>query len=101
MIDDDSRRRLFDVENQAEAANARARAAGEARDRLREHSRRLENEVSIACAIASELFATLVGSAPEAAHRALESILSHYDKYQGNQDFPNLRELLSKLARSA
>jgi len=99
MIDEELRR-IFEAENRTHAANERASAAMEARDDLRLDVRRLEKETLITCAIANELFSTLVGLAPHVARCASESVLSHHDKYRDNPEFPNVSELLATLART-
>ena len=95
---DDAHRRAFDAETQAEDATARANAAAEGKDRLREDHSRLERELSIAGAIASDLFSALLAADPLLAHRASQAILFQYGKYQDSQEFPNVRDLLARLA---
>jgi hypothetical protein len=99
MIDHETRRRLLDVRNQADAANARADAAAASRDLARASVHRLQQEVSIAATIASETLAILAKLDPWSASRFSESVLSHYEKYQNNRDFPNVADLLTRVAK--
>jgi len=99
MIDHETRRRLLDVRNQADAANARADAAAASRDSARASVHRLQQEVSIAATIASETLAILAKLDPWSASRFSESVLSHYEKYQNNRDFPNVADLLTRVAK--
>jgi hypothetical protein len=99
MIDHEARRRLLDTQNQADAANARADAAAASRDLARESAHRLQQEVSIAVAIASETLAILAKLDPWSASRFSESVLSHYEKYQNNRDFPDIADLLTRVAK--
>lgn len=98
MIDDEAHRRAFDAEIQAHAATARADAAVETRDFLRDDRHRLEKEASIAVSIAGEIFSTLLFTHPRLADRLSQSILSQYEQYQDNCKFPNVCELLDRLA---
>jgi glutathione S-transferase len=100
MIYDDAHRRACDAENQAHAANARAATAAEARDRLREDVRRLEKELSTTASIAGELFSTLLAADPQLAGCVSQSVLSQYGNYRESQEFPNISELLARLARA-
>ena len=97
MIDDEAHRRAFDAEIQAHAATARADAAVETRDFLREDLNRLEKEASIAVSIAGEIFSTVLFTHPRLAGRLSQSILSQYGRYQDNRRFPNVGELLDRL----
>jgi len=92
MIDQEARRRLLDAQNQADAAAA-------SRDLARESVHRLQQEVSIAATIASETLAILAKLDPWSASRFSESVLSHYEKYQNNRDFPNVADLLTRVAK--
>lgn len=99
MVEHDAQCRLLDALNQADAANARAEAAAASRDLARESVQRLQNEVSIAVAIATETLAILAKLDPWSARRFSQSVLSHYEKYQNNRDFPDLADLLTRIAR--
>ena len=92
MIDHETRRRLLDVRNQADAAAA-------SRDLARASVHRLQQEVSIAATIASETLAILAKLDPWSASRFSESVLSHYQNYQNNRDFPNVADLLTRVAK--
>jgi len=92
MIDQEARRRLLDAQNQADAAAA-------SRDLARASVHRLQQEVSIAATIASETLAILAKLDPWSASRFSESVLSHYEKYQNNRDFPNVADLLTRVAK--
>ena len=92
MIDQEARRRLLDAQNQADAAAA-------SRDLARESVHRLQQEVSIAATIASETLAILAKLDPWSVSRFSESVLSHYEKYQNNRDFPNIADLLTRVAK--
>jgi len=92
MIDQEARRRLLDAQNQADAAAASG-------DLARESVHRLQQEVSIAATIASETLAILAKLDPWSASRFSESVLSHYEKYQNNRDFPNVADLLTRVAK--
>jgi hypothetical protein len=95
---DDAHRRAFDAETQAQDETARANAAAEGKDRLRADCSRLERELWITGAIASELFSALLAADPLLADRASQAILFQYGKYQVSQEFPNVRDLLERLA---
>jgi hypothetical protein len=99
MIDHETRRRLLDAQNLADAANARADAAAASRDLARESVHRLQQEVSIAATIASESLEILAKLDPWSGSRFSESVLSHYEKYQNNRDFPNIADLLTRVAK--
>ena len=99
MIEDDAQRRVVDAERQANAAIARAEAATASRDLARESVHRLEREVSIAVAIASETLSILAKLDPWSASRFSESVLFHYEKYQNNRDFPSIADLLTRVAK--
>jgi hypothetical protein len=99
MIDPDAQRRVFDAVTETHHANARANAAAETGELLREDIGRLQKELSITSSIAAELFSTLLASDPERAWRVSESVLSQYEKYQDDSHFPNVRDLLSTISR--
>src|SRR5688572_12492524 len=99
MIDDDPHRHAFDAQMQAHAANSRANAAAETCDLLREDLSRLEKEVSITAAIASEAFSALLAGDPERAGRLSQSVLSQYEKYRDSREFPSVSELLNRFGR--
>ena len=99
MIDPDAQRRTFDAVLATHDAHARDSAAAEARELLREDIRRLQKELLITSSIATELFSTLLASDPERAWCVSESVLSQFEKYRDDSDFPNVRDLLSALSR--
>ena len=99
MIDRDADRRVFDAENQAHAASARAEATAESRDIARDNANRLQKEVSIAVAIASETISMLAKLDRWSASRFSESVLSQYGKYENSREFPNIADLLTHVAR--
>lgn len=99
MIDPDAQRRAFDAAVETQCANARASAAAEAREWLREDIARLQKELVVTSSIAAELFSTLLASDPERAWSVSESILSQHEKYRDDSHFPNVRDLLSAFSR--
>src|SRR5687767_4218957 len=98
MIDDDTRRHVFDALIEAHAANARANPTTETCDLLRADLSRLEKEVLISASIAREAFSALLGGDPQGAGRLSQSVLSQYEKYRDNCEFPNVSELLAGFA---
>jgi len=99
MIDPDAQRRAFDAAMETHRANARAGAAAETREGLREDIGRLQKELLITSSIAAELFSTLLASDPERAWSVSESILSKHEKYRDDSHFPNVRDLLFTFSR--
>lgn len=99
MIDPDAQRRAFDAAVETHCANARASAAAETRERLREDIGRLQKELVITTSIAAEVFSTLLAADPEGAWRVSESVLSKHERYRDDSHFPNVRDLLSTFSR--
>lgn len=99
MIDPDAQRRAFDADVETHSANARATAAAEARELLREDMGRLRKELLVISSIAAELFSTLLASDAERARCVSESLLSQHERYQDDPRFPNVADLLDTLSR--
>jgi hypothetical protein len=97
MIEQDAYRRAFDAENEGLAANARADAAVASRDAARASVARLETEISIAAAIAVEVFSMLAKRDLMSASCVSESVRSHYAKYCDSREFPNIADLLTRI----
>jgi hypothetical protein len=99
MIDLDAQRRAFDAVMETHHANARASAAAETGELLREDIGRLQKELLITSSIAAELFSTLLASDSERAWRVSELVLSQHEEYQDDSHFPHVRDLLSTFSR--
>ena len=99
MIDADAQRHAFDAVMQAHDANARASAATETREMLREDIGRLQKELLVTSSIAGELFSTLLASHPERAWRVSVALLLQHEKYQDDSHFPHIRDLLATFSR--
>lgn len=99
MIDFDAQRRTFNAIRGIEDANARATAAAETCDLLREDIRRLRKELLITTSIATELFSALVHADSERAWQVSDSVLSDHREYRESCDFPDVRDLLSTFSR--
>ena len=82
MIDPDAQRRAFDAAVETHCANARASAAAETREWLREDMSRLQKATD-----------------PERAWSVSESILQKHEEYRDDSQFPNVRDLLSTFSR--
>jgi hypothetical protein len=60
---------------------------------------RLESELLVAVAIARETLSTLRRTDPQCAARCAKALLSSYNMYRNNRDYPNLSDLLDTVAR--
>jgi hypothetical protein len=89
----------FDAENRAVAAEAQAKVAAERRDMLMGQLTRLEKELIVTVAIAREALSALQSGDGPRAGRLAEVVLSRYDNYRANRDYPNLSDLLNVVAR--
>jgi hypothetical protein len=99
MFDSDVYRQAFDAENRASTANARAEAASNSRDALREDLARLQKEAALAIVIAGEAFAALLSLDPRRADALAQTLLSQYGKYRDSREYPNLSGLLLTIVR--
>jgi hypothetical protein len=99
MIDPDAQRRAFEAAVETDGMRARATAAAETCELLREDMGRLRKELSVISSIAAELFSTLVESNPERAQGVSESVLSKHERYRDDPCFCNVRDLLATFSR--